>query len=84
MPVLIIDGAGWHVASRLVVPHNIGLLKLPPYAPELNPTENIQVGVELRDRLSSNCSPLCGGVQAACMTGIPASALASAWSAVRP
>ena len=39
--VLIIDGAGWHIASRLVVPHNIGLLKLPPYAPELNPTENI-------------------------------------------
>ena len=39
--VLIIDGAGWHVASHLVVPHNIGLLKLPPYAPELNPTENI-------------------------------------------
>ena len=39
--VLIIDGAGWHIAPRLVVPHNIGLLKLPPYAPELNPTENI-------------------------------------------
>jgi transposase len=39
--VLIVDGAGWHTASRLVVPHNIGLLKLPPYAPELNPAENI-------------------------------------------
>ena len=39
--VLVVDGAGWHIASRLVLPHNVGLLKLPPYAPELNPTENI-------------------------------------------
>ena len=39
--VLVVDGAGWHIGSRLVLPHNIRLLKLPPYAPELNPTENI-------------------------------------------
>ena len=31
--VLILDGAGWHGASRLVVPDNITLLTLPPYAP---------------------------------------------------
>jgi hypothetical protein len=40
--VLTLDGAGWHQKSdRLVVPDNIGLLHLPPYSPELNPTENI-------------------------------------------
>ena len=39
--LLIIDGAGWHRSNQLVVPDNIALLKLPPYAPELNPTENI-------------------------------------------
>ena len=39
--VLIMDGAGWHKSDDLVVPENISLLKLPPYAPELNPVEMI-------------------------------------------
>ena len=39
--LLIIDGAGWHRSDQLVVPDNIVLLKLLPYLPELNPTENI-------------------------------------------
>lgn len=39
--LLIIDGAGWHVAKGVKVPDNITLLKLPPYAPELNPMENV-------------------------------------------
>jgi transposase len=39
--VVIIDGAGWHVAKRLHVPDNLSLLQLPPYSPELNAQENI-------------------------------------------
>ena len=39
--LLIMDGAGWHKAKALKVPNNITLLKLPPYAPELNPMENV-------------------------------------------
>jgi hypothetical protein len=39
--LLIIDGASWHSSPKLVVPDNIALLTLPPYAPELNPAENI-------------------------------------------
>lgn len=40
--VLTVDGAGWHkTGGRLVVPHNITLLHLPPYSPELNPVENV-------------------------------------------
>ena len=40
--VLIWDGAGWHQAGgRLELPSNIVLLALPPYAPELNPMENV-------------------------------------------
>jgi hypothetical protein len=39
--LLILDGAGWHSSPKLVVPDNIALLPLPPYAPELNPTENL-------------------------------------------
>ena len=39
--LLIVDGTGWHRSQTLAVPENIVLLKLPPYAPELNPAENI-------------------------------------------
>jgi hypothetical protein len=40
--VLLLDGAGWHQpGERLPVPDNLSLLPLPPYAPELNPMENV-------------------------------------------
>jgi putative transposase len=40
--MLVCDGAGWHqTGQRLTVPANISLLRLPPYAPELNPIENV-------------------------------------------
>jgi hypothetical protein len=40
--VVVCDGAGWHQRGRrLRVPDNITLLSLPPYAPELNPMENV-------------------------------------------
>jgi hypothetical protein len=34
--VLVLDQAGWHGSRRLVVPSNVTLVPLPPYAPELN------------------------------------------------
>lgn len=39
--VMVVDGASSHVAKDLVVPANIRLLRLPPYAPELNPQEHV-------------------------------------------
>ena len=40
--LLILDGAGWHwTGGALLVPDNTALLHLPPYAPELNPMENV-------------------------------------------
>ena len=40
--VLVCDGAGWHQpGARLKMPRNVTLLRLPPYAPELNPMENV-------------------------------------------
>ena len=40
--VVVCDGAGWHqTGGDLAVPDNILLLHLPPYAPELNPMENV-------------------------------------------
>ncbi len=38
---LVLDGAGWHISPKLKLPPNITLIRLPPYAPELNPTENV-------------------------------------------
>ena len=39
---VICDGAGWHQRGRKIkLPHNIVLLPLPPYAPELNSMENV-------------------------------------------
>ena len=40
--IVLCDGAGWHQqGGRLVVPDNLTLLPLPPYAPELNAMENV-------------------------------------------
>lgn len=46
--VMVVDGASSHVCKDLVVPKNIRLLRLPPYAPELNPQEH--VWDELREK----------------------------------
>ena len=45
---MVIDGARWHTSSQLTLPDNIGLIPLPPYSPELNPTEH--VWDELREK----------------------------------
>jgi len=50
--VMVIDGAGWHRSHELIAPENIYLLKLPPYAPELNPMEH--VWDELREKYFHN------------------------------
>ena len=38
---LVLDGAGWHTTPKLKLPSNITLIRLPSYAPELNPIENL-------------------------------------------
>ena len=48
--VLILDGAGWHDAKGLAVPDTITLLPLPPYAPELNPVENVWADLRANKR----------------------------------
>ena len=50
--VMVMDGAGWHRSGKLKAPHNIYLLQLPPYAPELNPVEHIWD--ELREKFFHN------------------------------
>lgn len=39
--LLVLDGAGWHTARRLVVPEGVHLVYLPPASPELQPAERL-------------------------------------------
>lgn len=39
--LVVLDGAGWHKSKALEWPHNVSLLHLPPYSPELNPVETV-------------------------------------------
>ncbi len=39
--VLVLNGTGWHKSDDIILPDNISPLRLQPYAPELNPFENI-------------------------------------------
>jgi transposase len=39
--VMVWDQAGFHTSKKLKVPANITIVPLPPYAPELNPVENL-------------------------------------------
>lgn len=50
--IMVLDGAGWHTGAALKPPHNMKLLSLPPYAPELNPVEHLSD--ELREKFFHN------------------------------
>ena len=50
--VMVLDQAGWHGSTALVVPGNITLVPLPPYSPELNPVE--RVWLYLKERFLSH------------------------------
>ncbi|MFA4943843.1 MAG: transposase [Lentisphaeria bacterium] len=68
--VMVVDGASSPVAKDLVVPENIRLLKLPAYAPELNPQEH--VWDELREKEFPNrVFSSMAGVVAQLQSGLP-------------
>jgi hypothetical protein len=50
--LLVLDGAPNHRCRDLAVPDNVSLLFLPPYAPELNPKENLWD--EIREKIFKN------------------------------
>lgn len=49
---MIFDGAPCHQPTALVIPDNMGITILPPYCPELNPTEHIWD--EIREKFFPN------------------------------
>ena len=41
MKIIVIDNAGFHSLLKYDLPDNITFLRIPPYSPELNPSEKI-------------------------------------------
>lgn len=41
LKIVIIDNAGFHSLKNYSIPDNIKLVRIPPYSPELNPSEKI-------------------------------------------
>lgn len=39
--IIVLDNGAFHKTKSLVIPHNVALVFLPPYSPELNPAEKI-------------------------------------------
>jgi transposase len=48
--LLVLDKSGGHTAKQVVIPENVRLVWLPPYAPDLNPIE--RVWRDLKDALA--------------------------------
>ncbi len=64
--VVIVDGAAWHTDTLNV--HNVTLVKLPPYSPELNPVEHVWLWLKqkcLSNRTYENYEAI---VEACCHT----------------
>ena len=41
LKIMVLDNGAFHKAKKLVIPANIVLIFLPPYSPELNPSEKV-------------------------------------------
>jgi hypothetical protein len=48
LTILLLDNSGAHTAQRIRWPENVRCVWLPPYCPELNPVEDVPLGVVLR------------------------------------
>jgi len=64
--VMVVDRASSHVPKELAVPENIRLLRLPPYASELNPQEHVWDeirGKEFPNRVFSDLASVIGQLE---------------------
>ena len=41
LKIIIIDNAGFHASQNITIPDNVRLIRITPYAPELNPAEKV-------------------------------------------
>ncbi len=59
--ILVMDGASWHQSKQLKIPPNIEIVYLPPYSPELNPTERFWQHIKnhtIKNKIYENLSLL--------------------------
>ena len=63
--VLVLDGAGFHIAKDLAIPRNITPMRLPAYSPELNPIENVWEYLR-GNQLSNTVCETCDEIVTAC------------------
>jgi transposase len=59
--IMILDGASSHRSKDLTIPRNIRFVRLPAYAPELNPQENTSGMNSGRRSSPIACSTICLG-----------------------
>lgn len=54
--LMVVDGAPCHSikTGKLILPHNIELLYLPPYSPQLNPSENMWDEIKEKDFMNKS------------------------------
>jgi transposase len=66
--LLVLDNAPWHKTASLKIPSNVTLHFLPPYAPDLNPAEN------LWDFMKDNyfCNKVTNGIKELIKLGVDA------------
>ncbi len=53
--LMVLDSAGWHRSKELERPGNIRLELLPPYSPELNPTEHLWDYIREQKAFNNHC-----------------------------
>ena len=46
LKIIVIDNAGFHSLMKYNIPDNIRILRIPPYSPELNPSEKIWANIK--------------------------------------
>lgn len=46
--IIILDNAGFHSTLNMEIPENIALINIPPYWPELNPSEQVWAYIKKR------------------------------------
>ena len=51
--IIIVDNAPFHSINNFVMPDNIILINIPPYSPELNPSE--QIWQYIKQRFKNKC-----------------------------
>src|ERR1700674_3222445 len=73
--VLVVDQAGWHMSTRLVVPPNITIIVLPPQSPELNrrKTSGSSCATTGSPTASSNPTTISSGIAVRLGTSSPTS-----------